>query len=114
MEVGLLLSYLVDDGGELQGNLAATFEEAINWEGWLVWLSLFIARHLDKDMQGKKMIELVYELEENMAVEIQEGGDSFVDYLLHHKRVSSQTLDEALVDIQKGLSERNYAEAIRY
>lgn len=114
LDVSNLLFSLVDDGNNLDADLTTKIEAAISWEVTLVCHNLFVARYIDKEEQGEKKIEKVYGLENILAFEIQEGGDQFIDYLLRHQRLSTQTLDDALVEIQKGLSEHDYARAIRY
>lgn len=113
-EVGLLLCHLVADGSNLEGDLAMTIEAARCWQVMVVCHNLFVARYVDADAQGSKKIKRIYSLEEEIAIEIQEGGDQFVEYLLRHVRLPSETLDEALMAIQEDLSEYNYAKALCY
>lgn len=114
LEVAKFLSSLVDEGDCLDNNLTLMIEMAKSWEILLVCHNIFVARHIDKNTNGEKKIEIIYGLNDVLAFEIQEGGDRFVNYLLRHQRSATQTLDEALVEIQEGLSEYDYAKAIRY
>ncbi len=113
-EIANLLSSLVDEGDYLDANLTLMIELAKSWEILLVCHNLFVARHIDKSTHGEMKIEQIYSLTDVHAFEIQEGGDQFVNYLLRHQRSEAQSLDEALVEIQKGLSEHDYAKALRY
>ena len=114
LEVAKFLSYLVEEGDYLDTNLTLMIELARGWEILLVCHNIFVARHIDKDTKGEKKIEKIYGLNDILAFEIQEGGDQFVDYLLHHQRSEFQTLDDALVEIQEGLSGFDYAKSLRY
>lgn len=113
-EVAGFLSSLVGEGNCLDADMTLMIEYAKSWDILLVCHNIFVARHINKDTHGGKKIEQVYALVDALAFEIQEGGDQFVNYLLRHKRSATQTLDDALVEIQKGLSEYDYAKAIRY
>ena len=113
VEVGLLLAHL-SERGSVDEEFAEALEAAKDWELCLVCHNLFIARHVVNSTAGLDLIARVYAAEDEMALELQEGGDLFVEYLLRHQRVSSETLDDALVSIQDGLSNYSYEKALRY
>ena len=113
-EVARLLSYMVTDGAKLEGDLATIMDAAQCWEEYLVCHSLFVARHIRADDRGVEKIGMAYELEEAFAFEVQEGGDELVDYMLHHQREPGESLEDALIAIQEGLSSHDYARALRY
>ena len=114
LEVARFLSSLVDEEDCLDANLTLMIGLAKSWDILLVCHNIFVARHINKGTHGEKKIEQVYALTDVLAFEIQEGGDQFVNYLLRHQRSATQTLDDALVEIQKGLSGHDYARALRY
>lgn len=114
MEVRKFLSSFVDEKDTLDDHLTLMIESAKNWDILLVCHNIFVARHINKDVHGEKKIEQVYALTDVHAFEIQEGGDQFVNYLIQHQRSTTQTLDDALIEIQNGLSEYDYAKTLRY
>ncbi len=114
LEVKKYLSFVVGKEDSLDSDLALIFERAESWEIWLVCHNVFVARYINSDTHGEKKIEQIYAPTNGPAFDIQEGGDRFVNHLLRHQRLTDQTLDDALVEIQKSLSEHDYAKHLRY
>lgn len=114
IEVKLLLAHLEDEEICLKGDLANQIDAAKEWEFQIVCHNLFVARHIDAEEGGLEKIARIYTVEEEMFLELQEGGDTFVEYLLRHTRLANETLDEALITIQEGLSKCDYEKALRY
>ena len=113
-QVDRLLTHLITEGDELEGELASLLDAAACWEFCLVCHSLFLARYVRAGESGAEKVREAYELQEVIAFEIQEGGDLFVNYMLRHQRAPGESFDEALIEIQEGLSRRDYARAVRY
>lgn len=113
-EVKLLLAYIVEQPGCNEKEFTKVFEASKAWESWIVCLSLFVARHIDADIGGLEKIARIYALQEEIAIELQEGGDAFIEYLLRHLRLPNETLDDALIVNQEGFSKHDYEQALRY
>ena len=113
-EVGAVLLHLVDERAELDEKLSRVLEEARAWELRVVCHNLFVARHIKAEERGFEKIERLYAIGEEIELELQEGGADLVEYLLQHERNPEETLAEALVVIQEGLSAHDYKKALRY
>lgn len=113
-EVGLFLAHLVDARCSLEEYMARSLEAARCWELRIVCYSVFIARHLGTDAGDMEKIERVYAANGEMDIHLQEGGDDFVEYLLRNIRAPGETLDDALIAIQEGLSGFDYEKTLRY
>lgn len=113
-EVGAVLLHLVDVQDKVDDALSKTLEQAQMWEQRIVCYTLFVARHIKTEERGFEKIERLYAVGEEIALELQEGGVDLVEYLLQHERNPEETLAEALVIIQEGLSGYDYKRAIRY
>lgn len=113
-EVGALLQYLLDEKTEINNSLNKAFQAARAWELCIVCHNLFVARHLDVTQRGCDKIERFYSVDSEIAIDIQEGSIEFVEYLLQHERNYEETLDEAIILIQEGLSNHEYKKVIRY
>ena len=112
-EIKYFLSYYLEKIECPDSNLNLMIELAKGWEITLICLNIFVARYIDILNDGDRRLELLYELE-HLSLEIQEGGQCFVEYMLHHQRNSNQTLDDAMIEIQTGLSGHNYERTLRY
>lgn len=113
-EVGAVLLNWVGAQNELDEELSKVLEQAQAWELRIVCHTLFVARHIKVEELGLEKIERLYAVGEEIALELQEGGVELVEYLLQHERNPEETLAEALVIIQEGLSTHDYKKAIRY
>lgn len=111
------VSLLVNIGGQssvLDGELDRVVEAARAWEVRLICQSLFLARHLSTGETGVINISRIYGLGSDMAMEIEEGGTTLVEYLLRHVRDASESLDDALIAITEGFWAHDYERALRY
>lgn len=113
-EVGAVLLQFVDGQAEVEENLGNLLADARAWELLVVCYNLFVARHITAKDRGFEKIARLYAAGEDLWLELQEGGVELVEYLLQHERNPEETLDEALVLIQEGLSSHDYERAIRY
>lgn len=113
-EISQLLAHLGDPSQELDVDLAKIVELARSWEFNMICQSLFVARHLCADITDPEKIDRMYNMEHEMAMQMEEGNSNIVDYLLRHARDASESLDDALIALTEGFWEHNYERALRY
>jgi hypothetical protein len=113
-EVSLLLNHLAGQPNGIEGELAKVVEGARSWELRVICQSLFLARHLGADGAGLVKIDRIYRMGCEMAMEVEEGSTTLVEYLLRHVRDASESLDDALITIAEGFWEHDYERALRY
>ncbi len=93
-------------------------DQAENWEDELGCLAYLFAEILEKQaklgVNCQPLIELLYQLPEQMNLSIQEFDSDFVEYLLRNTREPGLSLEEELVRLQNGLRERRYDKTLRY
>lgn len=98
--------------------LSLEIEEARCWTTRIICIALFFARVLEQGEptidEKKRKIEVLYAMEGELYLEIQEGDDQFIEYLLRHLRNPGDSLESILIELQNGLSGYRYEKALRY
>ena len=113
-EVCALLQHLVDKQPISDQYLADIIESARNGESSIVCHTLFVAWHITTSERGHDKLNALYSMTQESTLDLQDGGEKSIEYLLHHKRNPEETLEEALVLIQERLNTHDYKHAIRY
>ena len=113
-EVRALLAHLVDRQHGIDKGLAESIDAAKSWCLSLICHNLFIARDVDVGQRGLTKIDYVYTARDEMALEIEEGGDLYVEFLLRNIREDGATLEDVLISVQEGFADHNYGKTLRY
>jgi hypothetical protein len=93
-------------------------DNAENWQDELSCLTYLFAQILEKTAKDgedcQKLIELFYQLPEQMYFSIQAFEPNFVEYMLRNTRNRSRSLEDDLVGLQNTMSEYQYGQTLRY
>ncbi len=89
-----------------------------NWQVELGCLNYLFAQILERKSQDNHdcspIINLVYDLVDQMYLRIHECNHHFVDYMLGFLRQSNLSLEEELVQLYNDMCEYRYEQYIRY
>jgi hypothetical protein len=97
--------------------LSILIDDAKNWQEELGMLTYFVSQIIENKKASCdciQLIDLIYKIEEQIFVKLQECDSEYIDYMLKNVCDSHLSLEEELVDIQNRLSEYNYERTLRY
>ncbi len=117
-ELKQLIEYKVDGIDVNNVSLKRRIEDAECWQDNIGGLTYLFSQTIDRKVRNGRdcttLIETLYRLEEEMAFEVHECDQQFVDYMLRNLRDSTLTLEEEMVEIQSHLRMYDYRRIIRF
>jgi len=98
--------------------LKSWIEDAHNWQVELGCVNYLLSQVLERKAKDGEncldIIKLVYRLDEQLFLRVQECDRRYVEYMLTHLRQSTSSLEDELVVLHVRMCEHIYEHALRY
>ena len=117
-ELGQFIDFKASDKNVDNDELLNWIENASYWQDELGCLTYLFAQILEKKTKDgencQKLIELFYQLPEQMYFSIQAFDSNYIEYMQQNVRNHRVSLEEDLVRLQNAMSEYQYEQTLRY